>query len=80
MIVRAPIAKLGVMPELTAKELVNGPAYKSVPGPVEAKPTPTKVSVSEPPVAVGKVTAATLEIVSAVIAQPPVVLATATRA
>jgi hypothetical protein len=44
------------MPDVIERLGVIGPRYKILPAPVDAVPTAVQVSVSVPPVAVGKIT------------------------
>lgn len=80
MIVKAPAAKLGVMPAETARLADKGPAQSNTPAPEVAVPTLAWVMVFVPAVQAPKLIAATLEMVCDDIDQPPEVRATATRA
>ena len=70
------LVRTGCVPVDTAIEGERLPKYSNTPEPDEAVPTPKKVSVSEPPVAVGKVIFELGLTLFEVIVQPEEVLTT----
>ena len=77
---KAPAAKLGVIPLLTARLAVSAPHRNRLPAPLLSEPMPKCVSVSLPPVAAGKVIDASLSATPLATDQPAVDRATLTRA
>ena len=73
------MAKLGVMPALTANEAVKAPHMNKLPAPDASEPIPKCVSVSLPEVQAANVIAASLSATPDATLQPAVERATDTR-